>query len=323
MGFDGKYHREEADVMLKRAAIASQVLVAVAVMIVLAVGCVTKKAEQPQAGPAPAPAEKKIAIGAEQWTEGLICSELMAQLAEKHGFKVERKFHLQGKELLHAGITSGQFDAYPEYTSSGWLFVLKQEPIHDPDVVFEKVKAAYEEKFGITWLPTLGFNDTYALAVTKDFAAKHNVRTCSELAKIKGLRFGAEPDFFERKDGYDGLVETYGFDCKKVQLEIGLKYKALAEGKVDVIDAFTTDGLLRVYDLVILEDDKRFFVPYYCCPIVRMDTLKKYPELRDIWGALAGKINEETMVALNYEVDVNKRDPAEVAAEFLRKLGLR
>jgi osmoprotectant transport system substrate-binding protein len=105
-------------------------------------------------------------------------------------------------------------------------------------------------------------------------------------------------------------------------MDIGLKYKAVADGKVDVIDAFSTDGELVSYKMKVLEDDKKFFPPYYCAPIVRMDTLEKHPELEEALNKLAGKISDEDMQQMNYKVKEKGLNPADVAAEFLKAKGI-
>ena len=221
-------------------------------------------------------------------------------------------------------MEKGEIDIYPEYTGTGWLFVLKKDLINDPNKLYEEVKKEYSMKYGIKWLGLYGFNDTYTLAIKKATADKFNINTYSDLAaKSNSLTFGAEPDFYEREDGYKGLEKTYGLNFKeKKQIDIGLKYEAINSGKVDVINAFSTDALLKKYDLKVLKDDKNFFPSYFASTLVREETFKKYPELEGVLNKLEGKISNEEMIKMNYKVENEKQDPKDVAKEFLKSKGL-
>lgn len=270
--------------------------------------------------------EKKVVIASKPVTEQYILAEMLALLIEEHtDIKVEKKLGIGGgTSNIHPAMLKGEIDIYPEYTGTGWLFVLKEELIANPDELYAAVRDRYEEEFGILWLDIYGFNDTYALAVKNEIAKKYDLKTYEDLAKVSNqLTFGAEYDFFEREDGYNGLRDTYGLKFKDTkEIDIGLKYEAIGSGQVDVINAFSTDGLLKEFDLKVLEDNKNFFPPYQAATLIREETLEKYPELRAVLDKLAGKISDDEMILLNFYVDKEKQDPKEVARDFLKEKGL-
>ncbi|MGV8982520.1 glycine betaine ABC transporter substrate-binding protein [Clostridium sp.] len=270
--------------------------------------------------------DKKVVIASKPMTEQYILAEMLTQLVEANtDIKVEQKLGIGGgTSNIQPAMEKGEIDIYPEYTGTGWLFVLKKDLINDPNKLYEEVKKEYESKYKIKWLGLYGFNDTYALAMKRDAAEKLNISTYSDLAsKGSGLKFGAEYDFYEREDGYKGLEKTYGFTFKgKTELDIGLKYEAINSNNVDVINAFSTDSMLKQYDLKVLGDDKNFFPSYYATTLVREETLKKYPELENVLNKLEGKISNDEMIQMNYKVEKEKKDPKAVATEFLKGKGL-
>lgn len=270
--------------------------------------------------------DKTIIVGSKPFTEGYILSELIAVMLENNtDLKIERKMGIQGgTSSLQPAILNGDIHIYPEYTGTGWMFVLKKDLINDPEKIYQSVKSSYLTEYDLVWLEPFGFNNTYTLAVKEKFAKENNLETFSQLSQISSqLTFGAEYDFFERDDGYSSLVETYNFQFKKTQeMDIGLKYQAIDQSEVDVINAFSTDGALKKFSLSILKDDKKFFPPYQAAPVIRKDILEKHPQIADILNKLADKIDEETMVNLNYQVDVEKKSAQDVAEAFLLKEGL-
>lgn len=270
--------------------------------------------------------EKSITIGTKPMSEQYIIGEMIKKLVEnKTDIKVNKKFGIAGgTSNLHPAIVSGEIDLYPEYTGTGWMFVLKNELINDPDKLYNETKKAYKEEFNIIWLDKYGFNNTFTLAVNKDVAEKYNLETYSDLAKVSDkLILGAEYDFYERDDGYNALVKEYNFDFKESkEMDIGLKYKAIDSKEVDVINAFSTDGLLDKYNLKVLKDDKNFFPSYHAATIIKKTTLEKYPELKDVLNKLKQNISEKEMRKLNYKVEGEKQDPDKVAEEFLKEKGL-
>lgn len=228
-----------------------------------------------------------------------------------------------GTSNIMPGMESKEFDMYPEYTSTGWNMVLKHEGFYD-ETMYEKLKNEYSEKYNFTWTGLFGFNDTFGLAVRKDIADEYNLKTYSDLAKISDkLVFGAEYDFYERPDGYDAFCTTYGFNFKEtVDLDIGLKYQAMNEGKVDVMDIFTTDGQLAIAEVVVLEDDKNFFSSAMAAMVVRDEILETYPELEKVFKRLEGILDDEKMAYLNYRVETEGIDAEVVASEFLKEIGI-
>lgn len=268
---------------------------------------------------------KKIVIGSKNFTESEILGEMMAQVIEKNSdIKVERKLNMGGTFVCFEAIKKGQIDLYPEYTGTGLMEELKLPVNNDPQAVYDTVRSKFETQFQITWLKQFGFNNTYALALPADIAKKNNINTISDLVPYsKNYTFGAEQEFFNRDDGYPGLTKAYGLQFKDTsKMDASLKYQAISQGKIQITDAFTTDGQLKALNLKVLKDDKNFFPPYYAAPIVRDATLKKYPEIEKLLNKLGGLIDEQTMQNLNYKADNQKQSISKVASDFLKEKGL-
>jgi glycine betaine/choline ABC-type transport system substrate-binding protein len=269
--------------------------------------------------------EKRVVIGSKEFTEQVILREMMAALIEGNSdIKAEQKF-LGGTLICFNSLENGNIDLYAEYTGTALTAILKQQPMTDPQKVYDTVKDAFEQEHALVWLNPLGFNNTYTLTMRRDQAQQLGVQKISDLEAHKDdLASGFTHEFLERPDGYPGLIKHYGWSLEKKPkgMDPGLMYKAIAEGDVDLICGFATDGRISAFDLVMLEDDKQFFPPYYAAPVVRANTLEKHPELEDILNKLAGKIDNKTMAQLNYEVDEKGRQAAEVAAKFLQESGL-
>lgn len=268
---------------------------------------------------------KVINIATKPMTEQYIMGSMLKQVIED---KTDLSVNITqgvggGTSNIMPGMESGEFDMYPEYTSTGWNMVLKHDGIYD-ESMYEELKNEYLEKYNFTWTGHFGFNDSYGLAVKREIAEKYNLKTYSDLAKVSDeLTFGAEYDFYERPDGYNSFAETYGFNFKKtVDLDIGLKYSAINEGKVDVINIFTTDGQLSVSDVVVLEDDKQFFSSAMAVMIVRTEILDTYPELNEVLNSLDGILDDKTMANLNYQVETEGKSPEDVAEEFIKGKGI-
>ncbi|NBI07457.1 glycine betaine ABC transporter substrate-binding protein [Senegalia massiliensis] len=270
--------------------------------------------------------EKSITIGTKPMTEQYIIGEMIKILVEeKTEINVDMKSGIAGgTSNLHPAIISGEIDLYPEYTGTGWMFVLENDLIEDPDEMYKRTKEAYEEEFDLLWLDQYGFNNTFTLAVNAEKAKELGIETYSDLAEnSEELVFGAEYDFYERDDGFNAIKNVYGFNFKDTkEMDIGLKYQAIESGKVDVINAFSTDGLLDEYGLKVLEDDNNFFPSYYASTVVKNETLKEYPELKDVLNMLANNISEEEIRNINNKVESKNEDPEDVAYEFLEEKGL-
>ncbi|WP_216701637.1 glycine betaine ABC transporter substrate-binding protein [Gloeothece verrucosa] len=261
-----------------------------------------------------------IIIGSKNFTEQFILGELLAQQIESHtGLKVDRRLNLGGTFICHEAVKAGKIAGYVEYTGTAFTAVLKQKPISDPSSVYEQVKQQYNDQFNLEVMPPLGFNNTYAMIIRGEDAKRLQIRTLSEAAKYTPQwtgGFGYE--FLERDDGYPGLAKTYGLKLAKIeQMELGLIYQALKEKQVNIVAGNSTDGLITVLKLVILEDDKQYFPPYEAVPIFNQAILNQYPDLRTAINQLAGLISTEDIQKMNYEVDNQSRPVEEVVRQFL------
>ncbi len=267
----------------------------------------------------------RLHLATKPMTEQFILGEMLSLLIERHaGVKVDMTKGVGGGTgNIQPALLAGDFDLYPEYTGTGWAYVLKRPGQPDQKTMFEGLQEGYA-KMGLRWSGLYGFNNTYSLAVRKEVAERHNLKTFSDLARVApNLVFGAEYDFFERDDGYDALSRVYGFIFKRtVDMDIGLKYQALESGRADVIVVFTTDGKLSSTPLVVLQDDKNFFPSYHCATVVREDALKRFPKLWDALSHMDNILTDEEMASLNAAVEDAGRNERDVAREFLTAKGL-
>ena len=270
--------------------------------------------------------KEPIKIASKPMTEQYILTEIIAQMIEAEtDYEVEiTKGVGGGTTNIHPALLKGEFDLYPEYTRTAWLNVLKKEEMEkDDEKLYQQLLSEYDA-LGLTWTGLYGFSNTYGLAVRQDTAQQYGLSTYSDLAAASGeLIFGGNPDYIELETGYTRLCEAYQMQFKDTkQMEIALKYEALINEEVDVINAFTTDAQLAANDLVLLTDDNVFFETFDAGTVVRKEALEKYPELEGILEKLNGLISEEEMQQMNYEVEVNGKEDKEVAKQFLEKKGL-
>ncbi|WP_419865579.1 glycine betaine ABC transporter substrate-binding protein [Fictibacillus phosphorivorans] len=271
--------------------------------------------------------EDAIVITGKKWTEQYILPYVISEyVKDKTDYPVVVKEAIGETPILTEAIKKGDIDLYVEYTGTGYLTILKEkyDPGMTPDEIYNAVKEGYAKEYNLKWTKPLGFENTYAVALNPETAKQVNVKTVSELApKSNQLSFGGPTEFFEREDGYSPFVETYNLNFQsKKSLDPNLMYTAVKEGKVDVIPAYTTDGRIPRFNLKTLDDDKKFFPPYYAVPVVREETLKKYPKLEGVLNELEGKISEKDMAEMNAKVDLDKEDPRKVAQDFLKSKGL-
>ena len=269
--------------------------------------------------------DKTINIATKPMTEGYILGQMLTELIEQD---TDLKVNITngvggGTSNIHPAIVKGEFDLYPEYTGTSWEAVLKKEASYD-ESKFDELQKEYKEKYNLEYVNLYGFNNTYGLAVNKDIAEKYNLKTYSDLAKVSNnLIFGAEYDFFEREDGYKELQKVYNMDFKKkIDMDIGLKYQAMKDKKIDVMVIFTTDGQLAISDVVVLEDDKKMYPSYRAGTVVRSEILSKYPELKAVLEKLNNILDDKTMADLNYQVESEGKKPEDVAREYLQEKGL-
>ncbi len=269
--------------------------------------------------------DKTINIATKPMTEGYILGQMLTELIEQD---TDLKVNITngvggGTSNIHPAIVKGEFDLYPEYTGTSWEAVLKKEDSYD-ESKFDELQKEYKEKYNLEYVNLYGFNNTYGLAVNKDIAEKYNLKTYSDLAKVSNnLIFGAEYDFFEREDGYKELQKVYNMDFKKkIDMDIGLKYQAMKDKKIDVMVIFTTDGQLAVSDVIVLEDDKKMYPSYRAGTVVRSEILSEYPELKPVLEKLNNILDDKTMADLNYQVESEGKKPEDVAREYLQEKGL-
>ena len=269
--------------------------------------------------------DKTINIATKPMTEGYILGQMLTELIEQDtDLKVNMTNGVGGgTSNIHPAIVKGEFDIYPEYTGTSWEAVLKKEGSYD-ESKFDELQKEYKEKYNLEYVNLYGFNNTYGLAVNKDIAEKYNLKTYSDLAAVSNnLIFGAEYDFFEREDGYKELQKVYNVDFKKkIDMDIGLKYQAMKDKKIDVMVIFTTDGQLAISDVVVLEDDKKMYPSYRAGTVVRSEILSKYPELKAVLEKLNNILDDKTMADLNYQVESEGKKPEDVAREYLQEKGL-
>lgn len=265
-----------------------------------------------------------VSVGSKAFTEQLIVGNMVAQLLEARGYPVTRRLGLGSTALAHAALLKGDIDVYVEYTGTGLVTILKQQASQDPQATYDAVKKGYAEQFRLVWAKPWGFNNTYALMMRKADADRLKITKISDLKTAgRNLTLGATQEFLVRPDGIAGLNKAYGLSFKDMRgMDPGLMYQAVASKQVDVISGFSTDGRIPQLNLVVLQDDQKFFPPYYAAPVLRADLVQKSPIVLEILNRLAGKISDSTMARLNLEVDGKRRAPEEVSAEFLRSQGL-
>ncbi|MCO6509410.1 MAG: hypothetical protein J5I65_01330, partial [Aridibacter famidurans] len=267
-----------------------------------------------------------VTVASKAFTESRLLAEIMAQLIEaRTDLTVERRMGLGGTMVVFTALQEGEADIYPDYTGTGWSIVLKrEEKAPDPLRTFLTVKREYERRFNITWLDPFGFSNSYAVAVREPVAERLGITRISDLNEHAGeLTAGWSLEFLNREDGLPGLRSHYGLRLADSRgMEHGLAYEAIRSGEIDLIDAYTTDGKLLKYPLRLLEDDKNFFPPYECAPLIRQETLERHPELKKVLDELAFRIPAERMQKLNYEVEEAGRPFADVARTFLVEEGL-
>jgi len=266
-----------------------------------------------------------IVIGSKNFTEQAVLGEILAQQVESHThLKVIRRFYLSGSYISQQALLAGRIDAYVEYTGTALTAILKEPIAADPSAVFERVRSEYASRYGLEVLPSLGFNNTFAIVIRGEDARRLGLKTISDAARIAPQwRAGFGYEFSERPDGFPGLARAYNlrFAAPPRIMDLGLLYRSLLEHQVDLVAGNSTDGLIAARDLTILGDDLHYFPPYDAVPIVRRDAFERHPELRAAWMALAGKISSAAMQKMNYRVEAERKDTGEVVSEFLHAQG--
>ncbi len=282
------------------------------------------------------PLSSHIVIGAKNFTEQVVLGELVAQEIEavyaqegKRGERVERRFYLAGSYICQQALVSGRIDGYVEYTGTALTAILKQ-PLpppgqRDPASVLSTVRALYDSQYHVRVEPPLGFEDTFAMVVRGDDARRLNLHTISDAAKVaQQLRLGVGYEFESRPDGLPGLSAAYDlhFSGAPRTMDLGLLYRALANGQVDIVAGNSTDGPIRALGFVVLADNRHYFPPYEAVPLVREDSLQRHPEIQIAVDKLAGKLSAEEVQAMNDAVDGKHEDVADVVRAFRVRKGL-
>ncbi len=266
--------------------------------------------------------QEVLHIATKPMTEQYILGEMLdIYIEQETNLKVELTQGVGGgTSNIVPAMKKGEFDLYPEYTGTGWNAVLKKNDIYSENL-FKQMNQEYKKKLKMEWIGQYGFNNTYGLAVRKEISERYQLKTYSDLSKVADqLIFGGEYDFFEREDGYDALCKTYHMNFKKtVDLDIGLKYKALKQGNVDVMTIFTTDGQLANDQIVVLKDDLHFYPSYLCGNVIRSEVLKKHPELKKVLKDLSNIISDDEMAYMNHQVESQGQEPRDVAKRYLKE----
>ena len=262
-------------------------------------------------------------VGSKNFTEQFVLAEIYAQALEAAGVKVERKINLGGTLIAHKALEEKQIDFYPEYTGTILIAVMKEPPMTDPKAVYDKVKADYAKR-GLVVLNEAPVNNTYNMVVRPETAAEYKLETLSDLTKVaKSLKLGAGPEFRDRADGLPGLKAKYGMEFKEdLQLAIGLRYQALKNDQIQVVNGYSTDGMISAMKLKRLKDDKNLWPPYYVVPVVRKEVLDANPKIAEVLNRTSAMLDEASVAEMNYKVDGEKMEPKDVAREFLKSKGV-
>jgi osmoprotectant transport system permease protein len=295
----------------------------------LLIGAVIAASISAQSVPPASPSDSRpVVVASKPFGESYLLCEMFAQLLESRGFPVERRPGLGATEIAFGALRTGAIDVYPEYTGTGLVAILHDSladsVLADSRAVFAHVARRFADDYDVRWLPPLGFQNTYAIAVTRATASKYRLRTLSDLAREgPHLTAGFTADFIGRSDGLVGLSRVYGLRPRAVRpLAPAVKYQALASGAVDVIDGYSTDGLLERYDLATLVDDRHFFPPYEAAALVSGRLETQMPGAIAALTLLSGRLDEKAMRQLNRRVEVDGEDVRAVAADELKALGL-
>jgi len=274
-----------------------------------------------------APGDQTLVVGSKNFTEQVVLGEILAQhLEDATGTRVERRFYLGGTYIAQQALLAGRIDIYVEYTGTALTAVLKQPVVSDPRAAYETVRSRYASQFDLEVGPPLGFENTFAIVIRGEDARRLQLLTLSDaVPHVRRWRAGFGYEFMERPDGFQGLAHAYGlqFAAAPRIMDLGLLYRSLTERQVDLVAGNSTDGPITALDLFVLQDDRRYFPPYEAVPVSRAESLMRHPAMRPALEQLRGRIDASRMQRMNYAVDGEQRDVADVAREFLQQAGLR
>lgn len=293
-------------------------------VLLLTVICISPRRSEAQRLPAPPP----VVVASKPFGESYLLAEMFAQLLESAGVAVERRPGLGATEIAFSALRTSAIDVYPEYTGTGLVAILRDSVTEamrrDPRVAFARVSSEFVSRYGVRWLPPLGFQNGYAIAVRRETATRLQLRTLSDAARAGVvLSGGFTSDFIGRSDGFAGLAKAYGLVLKTVRpLAPAVKYEALSTGSVDIIDGYSTDGLLAKYDLITLDDDRHFFPPYEAAALVSPRVVSDRPEVIAALSRLSGRLTEAMVRSWNRRVEVERESVDAVARDALASLAL-
>ncbi|MCL2663525.1 MAG: hypothetical protein FWE83_09395 [Oscillospiraceae bacterium] len=285
----------------------TKLLILIIIMLGILYGCAEK--------------EPDIVVGAKDFTEQYILGNILVLLIEEHtDLTVAYKSDL-ASDVIFSGIRTGVVDLYVDYTGTVYGSYLRLSETLSGEEIYEITVRELYERYNLRMLDKLGFNNTFALAVRSDIASEYNLHTLSDLARVSSnFAFGGNSEFLSRFDGLPNLKRLYNMSFAEEKIINGFaRYNAIADNEIQVVEAFSTDGILLDFDLVVLEDDLGFFSPYQAAIIIRNETVEAYPELINVLQMLSGVLTDEIMRGLNYKVDILGELPRDVAEEFLRE----
>ncbi|WP_181350977.1 glycine betaine ABC transporter substrate-binding protein [Thalassobacillus sp. CUG 92003] len=272
--------------------------------------------------------DKEVTIGSKSFTEQLLLSKMTAMLLEDNGFSVEEKNNM-GSNVLRSALESKQVDMAWDYTGTGLVTYLDEDPVPNAEEAFERVKEIDKEN-GIDWVNLSEINNTYTIMMRQKQSEEIGITKLSELAEYMNNNSGemtlaTDVEFSERPDGLDGLEEFYGFEYGADQVEtmdLGLTYESLQKKQVDTAVGFATDSRIEDYNLVNLEDDKQFFPDYTAAVVINEGINEEYPEIAELTAGISDNMNSDTMRKLNYQVDIEEKSVKDVAEQWLTDQGL-
>lgn len=270
--------------------------------------------------------DQPIVVSSKDYTESELLGKITIKYLQEKGYEVEDETGISGQGIIRKALESGEVDTYWEFTGTAYMEFMKKELDNDdPEDVYEEVKEWDMEENNLVWLNHSTLNNTYCFVTTEEVVKENNIKSISDLAKAyneeKNLKFIANPEYFERADGMPKINKEYDFEIpnkNRVLLELGMFYNALINKEGDFTVGFTTDGMIKAKDLIVLEDDKNVFPVYYGTPVFRKEIIEAYPELSDDMDELIEKIDTETMIDLNSQVDIDKKTVDEVSEQFLK-----
>ncbi|GLX66163.1 choline-binding protein [Paenibacillus glycanilyticus] len=268
----------------------------------------------------------RIIIGTQTFSEPKILANMYKLLIEdRTDMKVKVMPDLATSTVVLDALTRDDIQMASLYSGIILDNYFPFERTNDRASILKQAQEGFDKHYGLKWFDSYGFENTYAFTVRKELAEKEKLQQISDVAgKAQSMRLGVDTTWLEREgDGYADFQKVYGISFGKVfPMEVALVYNAVATNKMDIVVAYSTDARLKQYELVTLKDDKHFFPPYDASPVIRKEVLEAHPELQEVIDLLIGKLDAKTMIDLNYEVDVNKRNEKKVAEDYLKQIGL-